>query len=370
MKALGMKLAGKTLLAMSLMGVMAAAAQADDKVLHVYNWSDYIAPDTIKKFEAESGIKVVYDVFDSNETLEAKLLAGKSGYDVVVPSNNFLAKQIKAGVYQELDKSKLPNWKNLNESLLKAVSVSDPGNKHAFPYMWGSIGIGFNAEKVKAVLGADAPTNSWDLLFKPENAEKLKACGVSFLDSPTEMIPVALHYLGYPTDSQDKKQLAEAEALFLKIRPSIAYFHSSKYISDLANGNICVAVGYSGDIYQAKARAAEAGDKVKVSYNIPKEGAGSFYDMVAIPKDAENVEGAYKFMTFLQKPEVMAEITNAVRFPNGNAAATPLVDKDITSDPGVYPPADVQAKLYAIADLPAATQRILTRSWTKIKSGK
>ncbi|MFK3794084.1 extracellular solute-binding protein, partial [Pseudomonas piscis] len=210
-----MKLAGKTLLAMSLMGVMATAAQADDKVLHVYNWSDYIAPDTIKKFEAESGIKVVYDVFDSNETLEAKLLAGKSGYDVVVPSNNFLAKQIKAGVYQELDKSKLPNWKNLNESLLKAVSVSDPGNKHAFPYMWGSIGIGFNAEKVKAALGADAPTNSWDLLFKPENAEKLKSCGISFLDSPTEMIPVALHYLGYPTDSQDKKQLDEAEKLFL-----------------------------------------------------------------------------------------------------------------------------------------------------------
>jgi putrescine transport system substrate-binding protein len=184
------------------------------------------------------------------------------------------------------------------------------------------------------------------------------------------MIPVALHYLGYPTDSQDKKQLAEAEALFLKVRPSIGYFHSSKYISDLANGNICVAIGYSGDIYQAKSRAAEAGDKVKVSYNIPKEGAGSFYDMVAIPKDAENVEGAYKFMTFLMKPEIMAEITNAVRFPNGNAAATALVDKDITSDPGVYPPADVLAKLYAIADLPAATQRILTRSWTKIKSGK
>ena len=202
------------------------------------------------------------------------------------------------------------------------------------------------------------------------NAAKLKACGISFLDSPTEMIPVALHYLGYPTDSQDKKQLAEAEALFLKIRPSVGYFHSSKYISDLANGNICVAVGYSGDIYQAKSRAEEAGGKVKVSYNIPKEGAGSFYDMVAIPKDAENVEGAYKFMTFLQKPEIMAEITNAVRFPNGNAAATALVDKDITSDPGVYPPADVLAKLYAIADLPAATQRIMTRSWTKIKSGK
>ncbi|AZE51834.1 Putrescine ABC transporter putrescine-binding protein PotF [Pseudomonas chlororaphis] len=369
MKAIGMKKAGKTLLAMSLMGAMAAVAQADDKVLHVYNWSDYIAPDTIANFEKESGIKVVYDVFDSNETLEAKLLAGKSGYDVVVPSNNFLAKQIKAGVYQELDVSKLPNWKNLNQDLLKAVSVSDPGNKHAFPYMWGSIGIGYNPEKVKAALGVDK-IDSWDTLLKPENIAKLKGCGVSFLDSPTEMIPVALHYLGLPTDSQKKDDIKKAEELFLKIRPSITYFHSSKYISDLANGNICVAVGYSGDVQQAKSRAAEAGDKVKVSYVIPKEGAGSFYDMVAIPKDAENVEGAYKFMTFLQKPEVMAGITNAVRFPNGNAAATALVEKDITSDPGIYPPADVQAKLYAIADLPAATQRELTRSWTKIKSGK
>ncbi|OPA83168.1 polyamine ABC transporter substrate-binding protein [Pseudomonas lactucae] len=364
-----MKNAGKTLLALSLMGAMAGAAQADDKVLHVYNWSDYIAPDTIANFEKESGIKVVYDVFDSNETLEAKLLAGKSGYDIVVPSNNFLAKQIKAGVYQELDKSKLSNYSNLNTSLLKAVSVSDPDNKHAFPYMWGSIGIGYNPEKVKAALGVDK-IDSWDVLLKPENIAKLKSCGVSFLDSPTEMLPVALHYLGLPTDTQDKKQLKQAEDLFLKIRPSIGYFHSSKYISDLANGNICVAVGYSGDIQQAKSRAAEAGGKVKVAYDIPKEGAGSFYDMVAIPKDAENVEAAYKFMNYLLEPKVMAAITDSVRFPNGNEKATALVDKDITSDPGIYPPADVQAKLYAIADLPAATQREMTRSWTKIKSGK
>ncbi|MGZ0713313.1 polyamine ABC transporter substrate-binding protein [Pseudomonas palleroniana] len=364
-----MKNAGKTLLALSLMGAMAGAAQADDKVLHVYNWSDYIAPDTIANFEKESGIKVVYDVFDSNETLEAKLLAGKSGYDIVVPSNNFLAKQIKAGVYQELDKSKLSNYANLNKSLLKAVSVSDPDNKHAFPYMWGSIGIGYNPEKVKAALGVDK-IDSWDVLLKPENIAKLKSCGVSFLDSPTEMLPVALHYLGLPTDTQDKKQLKQAEDLFLKIRPSISYFHSSKYISDLANGNICVAVGYSGDIQQAKSRAAEAGGKVKVAYDIPKEGAGSFYDMVAIPKDAENVDAAYKFMNYLLKPEVMAAITDSVRFPNGNEKATALVDKEITSDPGIYPPADVQAKLYAIADLPAATQREMTRSWTKIKSGK
>ncbi|UUQ67337.1 polyamine ABC transporter substrate-binding protein [Pseudomonas fuscovaginae UPB0736] len=369
MKALGLKNAGKTLLALSMAGAIAGAAHADDKVLHVYNWSDYIAPDTIANFEKESGIKVVYDVFDSNETLEAKLLAGKSGYDIVVPSNNFLAKQIKAGVYQTLDKSKLSNYDNLNKSLLKAVSVSDPGNQHAFPYMWGSIGIGYNPEKVKAALGVDK-IDSWDTLFKPENIAKLKSCGVSFLDSPTEMIPVALHYLGLPTDSQKKEDIKKAEDLYLKIRPSITYFHSSKYISDLANGNICVAVGYSGDIQQAKSRAAEAGDKVKVSYVIPKEGAGSFYDMVAIPKDAENVEGAYKFMNYLLKPEVMAAITDSVRFPNGNEKATALVDKSITSDPGIYPPADVQAKLYAIADLPAATQRELTRSWTKIKSGK
>ncbi|KRA13715.1 polyamine ABC transporter substrate-binding protein [Pseudomonas sp. Root569] len=364
-----MKNAGKTLLALSLMGAMAGAAQADSKVLHVYNWSDYIAPDTIANFEKESGIKVVYDVFDSNETLEAKLLAGKSGYDIVVPSNNFLAKQIKAGVYQELDTSKLPNYSNLNKSLLKAVSVSDPDNKHAFPYMWGSIGIGYNPEKVKAALGVDK-IDSLDVLMKPENIAKLKSCGVSFLDSPTEMLPIALHYLGLPTDSQKKADLKQAEDLFLKIRPSIGYFHSSKYISDLANGNICVAVGYSGDIQQAKSRAAEAGGKVKVAYDIPKEGAGSFFDMVAIPKDAENVEAAYTFMNYLLKPEVMASITNSVRFPNGNEKATALVDKDITSDPGIYPSADVQAKLYAIADLPAATQREMTRSWTKIKSGK
>src|SRR5450830_1195572 len=343
MKALGLKNAGKTLLALSLMGAMAGAAQAGDKVLHV--------------------------VFDSNETLEAKLLAGKSGYDIVVPSNNFLAKQIKAGVYQELDKSKLSNYENLNTSLLKAVSISDPDNKHAFPYMWGSIGIGYNPEKVKAALGIDK-IDSWDVLLKPENIAKLKSCGVSFLDSPTEMLPIALHYLGLPTDSQKKADLKQAEDLFLKIRPSIGYFHSSKYISDLANGNICVAVGYSGDIQQAKSRAAEAGGKVKVAYDIPKEGAGSFYDMVAIPKDAENLEAAYKFLNYLLEPKVMAAITNSVRFPNGNEKATALVDKDITSDPGIYPPADVQAKLYAIADLPAATQREMTRSWTKIKSGK
>ena len=365
-----MKMFGRTLLTLALSGAIATGAQANDKVLRVYNWSDYIAPDTVKKFEDETGIRVTYDVFDSNETLEARLLAGKSGYDIVVPSNSFLAKQIKAGVYQELDKSKLPNWQNLNPVLLKNASASDPNNAHAFPYMWGSIGIGFNPQKVKEVLGANAPTNSWDLLFKPENAQKLKACGISFLDSPTEMLPAALHYLGYPVNSQDKSQIAEAEALFMKIRPSVAYFHSSKYISDLANGNICVAVGYSGDVLQAKARAQEAGGKVTVDYSIPKEGAGSFYDMVSIPRDAANVDNAYLFMNFLMRPDIIAEITNNIGYSNANSAATPLVDEAIRDDPGSYPSQAVIATLYAIPDMPIGVQRVMTRGWTRVKLGK
>ena len=365
-----MKTFGKTLLALSLTAAVAGAAQADSKVLHVYNWSDYIAEDTLANFEKETGIKVVYDVYDSNEVLEAKLLAGSSGYDIVVPSNPFLAKQIKAGVFQKLDKSKLPNWSNLDKDLLKALEPSDPGNQYSIPYMWGTIGIGYNVEKVKAVLGEDAPVDSWDLVFKPENIEKLKSCGVSFLDSPTEILPIALHYLGHSPVSQDAKELKAAEALFLKIRPSVTYFHSSKYISDLANGNLCVAVGYSGDIYQAKSRAEEAKGGVTVAYNIPKEGAGTFFDMIAMPKDAANPEAAYAFMNFLMKPEVMAEITNFVQFPNGNAAATALVDEAIRKDPGIYPSQETMAKLYAFPDLPAKVQRTMTRSWTTIKSGK
>jgi putrescine transport system substrate-binding protein len=364
-----MKRFGRTLLTLSLLGTMAGGAQASDKVLRVYNWSDYIAPDTLKKFEAETGIHVTYDVFDSNETLEARLLAGKSGYDIVVPSNSFLAKQIKAGVYQPLDKSKLTNWKNLNPVLLKNAAASDPDNAHAFPYMWGSIGIGYNPEKVRQALGTDAPLNSWDLLFNPENAAKLKACGISFLDSPTEMLPAALHYLGFPVNSQDKQQIAQAQEVFMKIRPSVAYFHSSKYISDLANGNICVAVGYSGDVLQARARAEEANNGVKIDYSIPKEGAGSFYDMVAIPRDASNVDNAYAFMNFLMRPDIIAEVTNSIGYSNANAAATPLVDEAIRNDPASYPPQDVLATLYAIPDQPIPVQRLMTRGWTKVKLG-
>lgn len=364
-----MKIFGKTLLALSLAGALTGAAQAEDKVLHVYNWSDYIAEDTLANFEKETGIKVVYDVFDSNEVLEAKLLSGGSGYDVVVPSNQFLAKQIKAGVFQKLDKSKLPNWQNLNPDLMKALDSADPGNQYAFPYLWGTTGIGYNPEKVKAALGVDK-IESWDVLFKPENIEKLKSCGVSMLDAPDEVYAAALHYQGLNPNPTDVKDVAKAEELLMKVRPHVTYFHSSKYISDLANGNICVALGWSGDVFQAQARAEEAKNGVEVAYAIPKEGAASFFDMMAIPADAKNVEAAHMFLNYILKPEVIAPITNYVAYPNGNAKATPLVDEEIRTNPGIYPTEEASKKLYTFAELSPKVQRAITRSWTKVKSGK
>ncbi len=360
---------GKTLLALSLAGAVIGVAQAEEKVLHVYNWSDYIAEDTLANFEKETGIKVVYDVFDSNETLEAKLLSGGSGYDVVVPSNQFLAKQIKAGVFQKLDKSKLPNWKNLNPDLMKALETADPGNLYAFPYLWGTTGIGYNPEKVKAALGVDT-IDSWDVIFKPENMEKLKACGVSMLDAPDEVYAAALHYQGLNPNPTSVDDVKKAEELLMKVRPYVTYFHSSKYISDLANGNICVALGWSGDVFQAQARAEEAKNNVPVSYAIPKEGAASFFDMMAIPADAKNVEAAHTFLNYILTPEVIAPISDYVAYPNGNAAATPLVAEEIRNNPGIYPTEAASKKLYTFSELSPSVQRAVTRSWTKVKSGR
>lgn len=365
-----MKFLKKTLLATSITIVATGMAYAADDVLHVYNWSDYIAPDTISKFEKQTGIKVVYDVFDNNEIVEAKLIAGNSGYDIVVPSNAFLAKQIKAGLYQPLDKAKLPNWKNLNPTLMKALEVNDPENKYAVPYMWGTIGIAYNVDKVKAALGDNAPTDSWDLVFNVENMKKLKSCGVAFLDSPTEMLPAAMKYLGNDPTATDTTHIKDAQELFLKIRPYVAYFHSSKNILDLANGNICVSVGYSGDLQQSKVRAKEAKNGVNIQYNIPKEGAASFFDMMAIPKDAPNPDAAHKFINFIMQPEIAAEITNYVRFPNANSAATPLVAEDIRTDPGIYPTEAVMEKIYTFPLLPLKTQRAMVSSWTKVKTSK
>ena len=364
-----MKTFGKTLLALSLAGAVAGAAQAQEKVLHVYNWSDYIAEDTLENFQKATGIKVVYDVFDSNETLEAKLLSGGSGYDVVVPSNQFLAKQIKAGVFQPLDKSKLPNWKNLNPDLMKALENADPGNKYAFPYLWGTTGIGYNPEKVKAALGVDT-IDSWDVLFKPENMEKLKSCGVSMLDAPDEIYAAALHYQGLNPNPTSVEDVKKAEDLLMKVRPYITYFHSSKYISDLANGDICVALGWSGDIFQAQARAEEAKNNVPVAYTIPKEGAATFFDMMAIPADAKNVEAAHVFLNYILTPEVIAPISDYVAYPNGNSAATPLVSEEVRNNPGIYPTEEASKKLYTFSELTPAVQRAITRSWTKVKSGR
>lgn len=351
------------------MAVIASVQAEDKRILNVYHWSDYVAPNTISDFEKQTGIKVVFDVYDSNEVLEAKLLSGGSGYDIVVPSNPFLAKQIKAGVYQKLDRTQLPQWDNLNKDLLKTLEVSDPGNQYSVPYMWGSIGLGYNVDKVSALLG-DQPIDSWDIIFKPENISKLHECGVAILDSPSEIIPTAMHYLGLPANSEKPENIKQAEELLLTIRPYVTYFHSSKYISDLASGNICMAVGYSGDVYQSKARAEEGQGNVKITYQIPKEGAGTFFDMVAIPADARHVTESHEFINYLLQPQVMADLTNYLQFPNGNEQATPLVDESIRNDPGIYPPAEVMSKLYTFPDLAAKTQRLITRSWTKIKSGK
>jgi putrescine transport system substrate-binding protein len=353
--------------------VMAASvtASAEEKTLHIYNWSDYIAPNTVPDFQKETGIKVVYDVFDSNEVLEGKLMAGSTGFDLVVPSASFLERQLAAGVFQPLDKSKLPNYKNMDPDLLKMVAQHDPGNKYAIPYLWATTGIGYNVDKVKAVLGKDAPVDSWDLVLKPENLEKLKSCGVSFLDAPAEIYATVLNYLHLdPNSTKASVYTGAANDLLLKLRPNIRYFHSSQYINDLANGDICVAIGWAGDVMQASNRAKEAKNGVNVAYSIPKEGALAFFDVFAIPADAKNLDEAYQFLNYLMEPKVIAQISNTVYYASGNKAATPLVNEDVRNNPGIYPPADVQAKLFTLKVQDPKIDRVITRSWTKVKTGK
>ncbi|MBD8163163.1 spermidine/putrescine ABC transporter substrate-binding protein PotF [Erwinia persicina] len=353
----------------ALMAVSAGSLAAD-KTLHVYNWSDYIAPNTVADFEKQTGIKVVYDVFDSNEVLEGKMMAGNTGYDVVVPSSSFLARQLQSGVFQPLDRSKLPNYKNLDPELMKKLEQHDPGNKYAIPYLWATTGIGYNVEKVKAALGKDAPVDSWDLVLKPENLEKLKSCGVSFLDAPEEIFATVLNYLGKDPNSSDPKDYTAATDLLLKLRPSIRYFHSSQYINDLANGNTCVAIGWAGDILQAKNRAVEAKNGVNIAYSIPKQGALAFFDMLAIPKDAKNVDEAYQFINYLMEPKVMAQISNTVFYASGVKASLPFVDPAIRDNPGIYPTPDTMAKLFTLKVQEPKLDRVRTRAWTKVKSGK
>lgn len=280
-----------------------------------------------------------------------------------------MARQIQGKALKRLDKSQLPNWQNLNPVLLKALEVNDPGNQYGFPYLWGSTGIGYNIDKVKAVLGDNAPVDSWDLIFKPEYMSKLKSCGVAVLDNGPELLPIALHYLGLPHHSQNPADYDKAKALLMQVRPYISYFHSSKYTGDLANGDICVVVGFSGDVLQAKNRAEEAKNGVKVGYSIPKEGAPMWFDMVAMPADAPDEKAGYAYMNYLLQPEVMANISNHVQYANGNLKADGLVEPAMKGNTMIYPSEDMMGKLYALEAMPAKIDRIRTRIWTSIKAG-
>lgn len=343
------------------------------QTLNFYNWSDYIAEDTIQKFEKETGIKVNSDVFDSSEVLESKLLTGRSGYDVVVPNAAFMGRHIKANLYSPLKKTKLDNFKNLDEDLLKAAATQDPNNIHAVPYLWGTTGIGINVDKVKEVLGASAPTNSWSLIFDVDNIKKLAKCGVSVLDTPDELYPLALHYLGKDPSSkhfQDYKPNSEAANLLKSIRPFIGHFHSSAYINNLANGDICIAIGYSGDILQAKSRAQEANNGVNIEYVIPEEGTAVWFDLLAIPSDAPNKQAAHSFINFMMRPDIIADITNYVSYANANKAATELQDSSISNNPGIYPNKEIKQRLFMTDERSPKITKALTRFWTNLKANR
>ncbi|WFR95849.1 polyamine ABC transporter substrate-binding protein [Rhizobium tumorigenes] len=348
---------------------LVASAEAADRVVNVYNWSDYIDDSILADFTKETGIKVVYDVYDSNETLEAKLLAGGTGYDVVVPTATFLQRQIAAGVYQKLDKSKIPNLSNMWSEITDRAQKYDPGNDYAVDYMWGTTGIGYNIDKMKAILGTDERPN-WDVLLKPEMAAKFKDCGIYMLDSPSDVLPSVLAYLGLNPDSRNPAELKKAQDVLTAVRPYVRKFDSSNYISALAQGDICLVLGYSGDIFQARSRAEEAKNNVKIGYSIPSQGAQMWFDMMAIPKDAPHVAEAHEFINYIMKPEVIAKASNFVFYANGNKASQAFVDKAILSDPVIYPPDDMMKKLFTTTPYDNKIQKTVTRLWTTIVTGQ
>lgn len=355
----------------------AAQLQASDNTsekntekLYFYNWSDYIAEDTIKNFTEKTGINVVYDVYDSNEVLEGKLLSGRSGFDLVSPSHDFYKTQIRAGVYEPLDKSKLPNLKHLDPIIMKAISDNfDQGNTYGIPYLWGTTGIGYNKAAVEKVLGKNAPVDSWALILEPENMKKLQQCGVAFLDAPSEVLPSVMAYLGIPGDSLKMEDYKKAVQRMKEIAPYISYYHSSRSLADLANGDICVALTWSGDAMIARDRAKEANNGLDIRYVIPKEGAAMWFDMLAIPKDAQHKEAAHQMLNFLMEPQVIAEVTNYVTYTNPNPASKAFVEPDIANDPGVFPSQDTMENLFVFKELPSKLKRYITREWSRIKSG-
>jgi len=346
-----------------------AAAPAEEKVVNVYNWSDYIDPAMLEEFTKETGIKVNYDVFDNNEVLQTKLLAGNTGYDVVVPSASFLELQIKAGVFQKLDRSKLPNWQYLDKNILERVARHDPGNEYAVNFMWGTDAIGYNVKKVMAI-DPNAPVNSWKLLFDPAEAKKFKDCGISILDAPDETVSVVLAYLGRNPNSENLDDLKAAEEVLMKIRPYVRTINSSEYINGLATGELCVVMGWSGDILQAKTRAEEGEQGLEIAMTVPEDGTVIWFDMFAIPADAPHPNNAHAFINFMNKPEVAAANSNYISYASGNAGALPLLDPAVRDDPSVYPPPETMAKLFPNLAHAQEYTRELNRAWTRFMTGK
>lgn len=358
------------LAAVAALTVMSVPAMAQQRTVNFYNWSNYVAPGVLEGFTKETGIKVVYDTFDANETLETRLLAGKSGYDVVVPTAYFLQRQITAKVFAKLDKSRLPNLANAWEPITARLAVYDPGNQYAANYMWGTTGIGYNVKAVQSILGDGGKIDSWDIVFKPENLAKFKDCGVHMLDSADDILPAALSYLGLDPNSGKQADLEKAAELVAKIRPYVRKFHSSEYLNALATGEICLVVGWSGDIKQAQRRAAEAKGAVEIGYAIPKEGAQMFFDNLAIPADASNVAEAYELINYLYRPEVAARNSDFLSYANGNLASQKLIDAKVLGDKTVFPDEATMAKLFVIKARDPATQRIINRLWTRVKTGR
>jgi putrescine transport system substrate-binding protein len=359
------------------LGLPAALASAQqqprpattEKVINVFNWSDYIDPKVLEDFTHETGIKVVYDTYDSNEILETRLLAGKTGYDVVVPSATFLARQIKAGVFQKLDKSKLANFKNLWPEIMARLAKYDPGNEYAVDYMWFTTGIAYNAQRAKERLG-DRPLDTWDIVFKPENLRKFADCGVYVLDSPEDLISIALNYMKLNPDSKNPSDIRRAADLLGGMRRYVKKFHSSEYINALANGDICLAIGWAGDAFQARNRAREANNGVDINYVIPREGTLMSMDTIAMPKDAPHPEEGLKFIDFLLRPEVAARNTSVTNFANGVIASRDFVDKEVLANKSVYPDPATMARLFTVTGYDQATQKVVTREWTRVKTGK
>lgn len=359
-----------TAAALSAAAILPAAAQQEEKVLNIYNWSDYIAEDTIKNFEKETGIKVRYDLFDSNEVLHAKLAAGKTGYDIVVPSSNWARLQIDGGLLRELDKSKLPNLANMDPQLQALIGKLDPGNKHLVVWLWGFTTLGINVDKVKAALGGmPMPDNAWDLIFDPKYVSKLKSCGVSVLDSPSEILPPALQYINKPAFSKNASDYQDAGRLLQSIRPYITLFSSSGYINDLANGSLCLSLGWSGDINIARQRAIDAKNGNNIVALVPKTTATLLFDTMAIPTDAPHPNNAHLWINYITRPEVHASLTNKVFYANPNAAALKFVKKELAENKTIYLSDEDKKRMTVPEPYSSDTRRVMTRVYTKFKTG-